>query len=174
MYLEYTGQLNQYAKISEFDWGIAAWPHATGSQYPMHHGAWMDQWAVFKGTKNPEGSWAFLKFIASPEGATITDVKRGSPSSRRSLGQAWVDQWKGQLPKVDPKQLQVVVEALAFDSLTPDNWSVNFSPLDSKVLSPALDKVSLGQQSAGDALKGIKPQMEGAIAETLKTMGYAG
>ena len=68
----------------------------------------------------------------------------------------------------------MVVEALAFDSLTPDNWSVNFSPLDSKVLSPALDKVSLGQQSAADALKGIKTQMDGAIAETHKTMGYAG
>ena len=40
--------------------------------------------------------------------------------------------------------------------------------------SPALDKVSLGQQSAADALKGIKPQMEAAIAETLKTMGYSG
>src|SRR5438309_1606005 len=54
----------------------------------MHHGAWMDRWAIFKAAKNPEGSWEFLKFIASPEGQTITDVKRGSPSSRKSLGHA--------------------------------------------------------------------------------------
>ena len=174
MYLEYTGFLNQYAKITDFEWGIAAWPHASGSQYPMHHGAWMDQWAIFKAAKNLEGSWEFLKYIASPEGQTITDVKRGSPSSRKSLGQAWVNFWREQIPKLDPKQINVAVEAMTLDSLTPDNWSVNFSPLDGKVLAPALDKVALGQQSAADALKAIKPQMDAAVADTHKTMGYTG
>ena len=135
MYLEYTGFLNQYAKITDFEWGIAAWPHASGSQYPMHHGAWMDQWAIFKAAKNLEGSWEFLKYIASPEGQTITDVKRGSPSARKSLGQAWVNFWREQIPKLDPKQINVAVEAMSLDSLTPDNWSVNFSPLDGKVLA---------------------------------------
>jgi hypothetical protein len=67
-----------------------------------------------------------------------------------------------------------VIDATTIDSLTPDNWSVNHSPIDDKVLGPALDKVALGQQSAADVIKGIKPQMDAAIADTLKTMGYSG
>jgi multiple sugar transport system substrate-binding protein len=174
MYLEYTGQLNQYAKITDFEWGIAPWPHVAKDQYPTHHGAWIDQWSIFKAAKNVEGSWEFLKFVASPDGEKITDIQRGSPSSRKAMGQAWVDQWKSQLPKVDAKQLQVITDAMAFDWLTPDNWSVNFSPVDEKVLEPALDKVFLGQQSAADAIKGVKPKIDQAIADTLKSMGYSG
>jgi multiple sugar transport system substrate-binding protein len=174
MYLEYTGQLNLYAKITDFDWGIAPWPHGAKDQYPTHHGAWIDQWAIFKTTKNVEGSWLFLQFLVSKDGENLTDIQRGSPSSRKSMGQAWVDQWKSQLPKVDPKQLQVVTDALAIDWLTPDNWSVNFSPVDDKVLEPALQKVSLGQQSASDAINGVKPKVDQAIADSLKSMGYTG
>lgn len=174
MYLEYTGFLSQYAKITDFEWGIAAWPHASKDQFPSHHGAWSGQWSIFKAVKNVNGSWEFLKFLTSPDGERITDIQRGSPSSRKSMGPAWVDQWKSQLPKIDAKQLQVVTDAMSLDWLTPDNWSVNFSPVDEKVLEPALDKVFLGEQSAGDAIKAVKPKIDQAIADSLKTMGYSG
>ncbi len=174
MHLESMAYLNQYMTLTDFEWGIAAWPHAAKDPSPTHHGAWIDQWAVFKATKNVEGSWEFLKFLASPDGERITDVDRGSPSGRKSVAQMWVDSWKVKLPKMDVKQLQVVVDAMAIDSLTPDNWAVNFSPVNDKVLKPALDKVTLGQQSAADAIKAVKPRLEQEIADTPKSMGYSG
>ena len=47
-------------------------------------------------------------------------------------------------------------------------------PINDKVLKPALDKVTLGQQSAADAIKAVKPRIEQEIADTLKSMGYSG
>jgi multiple sugar transport system substrate-binding protein len=167
------GWMGQYANITDFDWGIAAWPHAAPDQMPTHHGAWKDQNAIFKDTHNPDGSWEFLKFLTSAEGQQTLLIQQGDPGTRASLKQPWIDYWNKKAPKLG-EQLKVATDAMAFDYLTPDNWAVNFSPINDKVLAPALDKVSLGQQTAVDAIKAVKPQMDQAIADTLSTMGFQG
>jgi len=165
------GRFGQYAKIKDFEWGIAAWPHNPKDKMPLHHGDWRDQDAIFKNTPNPEGSWEFLKYVDGPEGQQILLVQQGDASNRKSLQQPWIDYWSKQIPAL-ADQLKVATDAMTFDYFTPDNWSVNHSPISDKVLKPALDKVSIGQQTAADTIKQIKPQVDAAIADTLKTMGY--
>jgi multiple sugar transport system substrate-binding protein len=167
------GWMGQYSKITDFEWGIAAWPHASQDQFPTHQGAWKDQNAIFKNTRNPDGSWEFLKFVTSPEGQQTLLIQQEDPGTRRSLQQAWIDYWKQKMPKLTD-QLKVATDAMSFDYLTPDNWGVNFSTINDKVLAPAIQKVTLGEQAAVDMIKEVTPTMDQAIADTLKTMGYVG
>lgn len=174
MWLEYTSLLSQYTAITDFDWGIAAWPHASNEQRPSHQGDWIEQWAIINQTKNPDGAWEFMKFLVSPQGQTTLLLNAGAFGSRKSLLQTWLNNWKAKLPKIDPKQLQLALTVQDFDWLTPDNWGVNFSPIDNKVLEPGLQKVTLGEQTATDAINQMKSAMDQGIADTLKTMGYSG
>lgn len=173
MWFQSIGWMGQYSKITDFEWGIAAWPHAAPDQRPTHQGAWKDQNAIFKDTRNPEGSWEFLKFVTSPAGQQTLLIQNGDPGTRKSLQQDWINFWNQKMPKVADR-LKVATDAMAFDFLTPDNWGVNFSTINDKVLAPAIQRVTLGQQTAKEMINQVKPSMDQAIADTLKTMGYTG
>jgi multiple sugar transport system substrate-binding protein len=165
--------LSVYAGIKDFEWGIATWPHAAGQPHPMHHGDWYDSWSMFKDTPNQDGSWELLKYMASPDGERGVAIASGRLGARKSLGDEWMTQWKTKVPK-QADQLGVVVGAQAFDWPTPDNFSVNFSPVNDKVQSPIIQKTLLGQGTAADNIKAAQADADAAIADSLKTMGYTG
>lgn len=165
MYLSDLGALSEQSKITEFDWGIAARPHPT--KIAAHTGVWVDEWSMFAKVRNPDGSWEFMKHMVSPDGEKIYPISYGPIGSRQSLGQPWIDTWKTKLPK-QADQLDVAVKGVPLEFVTPDNFTVNLSPINDQGIQPELDKLFLGQQSATDAIKAMIPKVQKLIADTTK------
>jgi multiple sugar transport system substrate-binding protein len=168
MYLGSIGSLSQFSKIKEFEWGMAARPHP--SKIAPHTGVWVDWWSMFKNVRNPDGSWEFMKHMVSPDGEKIYPIAYGPIGSRQSLGSFWTETWSKNINK-PAEQLNVAVNAVPLEYVTPDNFTVNFSPINDEAIQPELDKVFLGKESATDALKAMKPKVEKLIADTTKGMG---
>ena len=72
------------------------------------------------------------------------------------------------MPKLSDAELKVITEAPKYEVLDLENWTVNFSPIYSQVLSPELDKVYLGQETAVDGMKAITPKVQKIIDDTSK------
>jgi len=147
---------------------MAARPHPT--TLPSHTGVWVDEWAMFAKVRNPDGSWEFMKHMVSPDGEKIYPISYGPIASREALGSDWVNTWTKKINKTTD-QLDVAVNAVPIEFVTPDNFTVNLSPINDEGIQPELDKLFLGQQSAMDALKAMKPKVEKLIADTTKDMG---
>lgn len=168
MYLSDIGSLSQFAKIKEFEWGMAARPHPT--KLASHTGIWVDKWSMFKQVRNPEGSWLFMKHMVSPEGLRIYPMAYGPIPSRQSLGKEWADLWTKNVGK-PVEELNVAVDAVDQEFVTPDNFTVNFSPINDGAIQPEVDKIYLGNQSASDGIKAMQPKVEKLIADTAKDAG---
>jgi multiple sugar transport system substrate-binding protein len=165
MSLDSLGVLSEQSKITQFDWGIAARPRPTKA--PSHTGVWVDEWSMFAQVRNPDGSWEFMKHMVSPDGEKIYPMAYGPIGSRQSLGPSWLDTWKTKIPKV-ADQLSVAVNAVPLEFVTPDNFTVNLSPINDQGIQPEIDKLFLGQQSATDAIKAMVPKVQKLIADTSK------
>ena len=155
------GSLSNFAKIDSFEWGVAPPPNPPdGAKRHMH--VWIDFWSMIKGVKNLEGAWQLMKFMVSPEAQKIYPIAYGPLSSRLSLGPDWLKQQKTSL-KLSDAEINVMVEGPKYEQIDPENWTVNFSPINSKALQPALDKVWLGDVSAADAIKEAAPAIRKLI-----------
>ena len=120
---------------------------------------------MIKGVKNLEGSWEFMKFMMSPDAQRIYPIQYGPQSARLSLGKEWLDVQKSRL-KLSEAELAVMTEGPKYEQIDPENWTVNFSPINSQALQPALDKVWLGDLSAADAITQAAPAIRKLIEET--------
>jgi len=162
------GSLSNFAKIDAFEWGVAPAPNPpAGAQRHLH--VWIDFWSMIKGVKNLEGAWKLMKFMMTPEAQRIYPMAYGPLSSRLSLGQEWLTIQKSTL-KLSDDELNVMVQGPTYEQIDPENWSANFSPINSKALQPALDKVWLGDMSAADAIKEAAPGIRKLITETKATI----
>lgn len=159
------GSLPDYAKITTFDWGIGIIPKPPGGAKSTQH-LWIDFWSMIKGTKNADGAWQLLKFMVSPDAQKIYPIAYGPMSSLLSLGDYWAQAQKKSLPKLSDAELKVITEAPKYEVLDLENWTVNFSPIYSQVLSPELDKIFLGQETAADGLNGITSKVQKIIDDT--------
>ena len=56
----------------------------------------------------------------------------------------------------------------------PDNFTVNFSPVNDGAIQPEVDKIYLGNQTASDGIKAMQPKVEKLIADTAKDAGASG
>jgi hypothetical protein len=83
-----------------------------------------------------------------------------------SLAQDWIEVQKGKLPKLSEAEIQVMTEAPKLEVIDPENWTVNFSVINSQQLKPALDKVWLGEQDAQTAVTEAAPAIRKLIDET--------
>ncbi len=145
------GSLSNFAKIDQFEWGVAPVPNPPGGA-KRHLHVWIDFWSMIKGVKNLEGAWQLMKFMISPEAQQIYPISYGPLRARASLGPDWLKIQKSAL-KLSDAEINVMVDGPKYEQIDPENWTVNFSPLNSKVLQPALDKVWLGEATAADAIK---------------------
>lgn len=159
------GRLSQYAEIEAFEWGVAPAPFpANGEARHLH--VWIDFWSMIKGVKNLEGSWQFLKFMVSPEAQKIYPIEYGPQSSLLSLGSYWLDLQKSKLPQLSEAELQVMTEAPKLEQIDPENWTVNFSVINSQALQPALDKIWLGEETVEASIMEAAPKIRKLIDET--------
>ncbi|HEY3110560.1 MAG TPA: sugar ABC transporter substrate-binding protein [Chloroflexota bacterium] len=159
------GRLSRYATIKDFDWGVGVKPRPPKGD-PRHHVVWIDFWSMIKGVKNPEGAWQLLKFMVSAEGQKIYPIEYGPMSSLSSLASQWADVNHKKLPKLSDKEFQAITEAPKYESIDPENWTVNFSVINAQALKPGLDNVFLGKESAADAIKALVPKVKKAIDES--------
>jgi multiple sugar transport system substrate-binding protein len=159
------GRLSQYAKITDFEWGVAAAPNPPGGE-KRHLHVWIDFWSMIKGVKNLEGSWEFLKFMVSSEAQKIYPIEYGPQSSLLSLGSYWLDIQKKQLPNLSDAELKALTEAPKYEQIDPENWTVNFSVINAQVLQPALDVVWLGEKTAAESIAEVAPNIRKLIDET--------
>ena len=145
------GSLSNFAKIDSFEWGVAPPPNPPGGA-KRHLHVWIDFWSMIKGVKNLDGAWELMKFMVSPEAQRIYPIAYGPLSALTSLGPDWLKTQKSSL-KLSDAEIGVMVDGPKYEQIDPENWTVNFSPINSKALQPALDKVWLGDLSAADAIK---------------------
>jgi multiple sugar transport system substrate-binding protein len=158
------GNLADLSKVTAFEWGVAPSPQPpAGAKRHLH--VWIDFWSMIKGVKNVDGAWELMKFMVSPEAQKIYPIQYGPMSARLSLGKDWIDLQKGQL-KLSDAELKVMTDAPTYEQIDPENWTVNFSPINSQALQPALDKVWLGDLSAADAITQAAPAIRKLIEET--------
>jgi len=68
--------------------------------------------------------------------------------------------------KLSEAELGVMTEAPKHEQIDPENWTVNFSPINSQALQPALDKIWLGEQTPQDAIAQAAPAIRKLIDET--------
>src|SRR6266545_5034466 len=158
------GNLADFAKITAFEWGVAPAPNPPkGEKRHLH--VWIDFWSMIKGVKNLDGSWEFMKFMVSPEAQRIYPIQYGPQSARLSLGKEWLDVQKSRL-KLSEAELAVMTEGPKYEQIDPENWTVNFSPINSQALQPALDKVWIGESTAAQAIAEMAPAIRKLIEET--------
>lgn len=165
MKIDNIGNLSTYAKITDFDWGVAAAPFPPGGG-KRHLHVWIDFWSMIKGVKNLEGSWKFLKFMVSPEAQKIYPIEYGPQSSLLSLGSYWLDTQKKLLPKFSDAEMATMTEAPKLEQIDLENWTVNFSVINAQALQPALDSIWLGEKSAADGINEAAPKIRQLIDET--------
>jgi multiple sugar transport system substrate-binding protein len=165
MKIDNIGNLSTYAKITDFDWGVAAAPFPPDGS-PRHLHVWIDFWSMIKGVKNLDGSWKFLKFMVSPEAQKIYPIQYGPQSSLLSLGPEWLKIQKQLLPKITDAELSCMTEAPKYEQIDLENWTVNFSVINSQALQPALDSIWLGEKSAKDGITEAAPSIRKAIDDT--------
>jgi multiple sugar transport system substrate-binding protein len=159
------GNLSAYQQITDFDWGIAAAPFPAGGG-DRHLHVWIDFWSMIKGVKNLTGSWKFLKFMVSAEAQKIYPIEYGPQSSLTSLGQTWLEKQKSLMPKKTAKELQTMIDAPKYESIDLENWTVNFSVINSQALQPALDACWLGEKPAKDTIAAAAPKIRQLITDT--------
>ena len=167
MKIDNIGNLSTYAKITDFDWGVAAAPFPSDGS-PRHLHVWIDFWSMIKGVKNMEGSWKFLKFMVSPEAQKIYPIQYGPQSSLLSLGSEWLKIQKQLLPKITDAELTCMTEAPKYEQIDLENWTVNFSVVNAQALKPALDTIWLGEKTAAAGIKEAAPAIRKVIEDTKK------
>ncbi|OUS74324.1 ABC transporter substrate-binding protein [Paenibacillus sp. MY03] len=113
--------------------------------------------SMFKSTKYPQESWELIKYLIDPE-SSIDMITAGTwmPSYK-----SWYTEndllarWTENLASRPSGYKDAIVEVLLDSShQTPTGYVKNFSKI-MDVVSPALDKVWLGQQTAQEALDGV-------------------
>jgi multiple sugar transport system substrate-binding protein len=164
MSIDNIGTLSELSKVTAFEWGVAPAPNPPkGEKRHLH--VWIDFWSMIAGVKNLDGAWEFMKFMVSPEAQRIYPIQYGPQSARLSLGKDWLDVQKSRL-KLTEAEIGVMVEAPKYEQIDPENWTVNFSPINQQALQPMLDKIWLGEQTAADAIAQAAPDIRKLIDET--------
>jgi multiple sugar transport system substrate-binding protein len=165
MHMGNIGELSTYAKITDFEWGVAAAPNPPGG-VKRHLHVWIDFWSMIKGVKNPEGSWKFMKFMVSPEAQKIDPIEFGPQSSLLSLGSYWLDIQKKLMPNLSDTELKTLTEGPKYEQIDLENWTVNFSQINAQALQPAMDECWLGEKPAKDIINAAAPKIRDLINQT--------
>lgn len=121
--------------------------------------------SMFKSSKHPEESWELMKALIDPE-SSIDMLTAGTwmPAERDwYTDQALLDRWtKDQPARPSGYQGAVIDMLLEHSHATPTGYVKNFNKI-MDVVTPALDKVWLGQQTAQAAMDGIAEKAQAQV-----------
>ncbi len=113
--------------------------------------------SMFKSTKYPQESWELIKYLIDPE-SSIDMITAGTwmPAYKSWYTESdLLSRWTDNLASRPSGYRDAIVEVMLNSShQTPTGYVKNFSKL-MDIVSPALDKVWLGQQSAQEAMNAI-------------------
>ncbi len=101
----------QYLRFveDEVDWDIAPLPKGPAGRFTL---ATSDGWSIWKGTKNRDAAWEFLKYLQSDEHTDIATRYAGQQSARKSHQQQWVKAFRETNPKLADKALKWCADAV--------------------------------------------------------------
>jgi len=134
------------------DFGIAPLPKGPAGQATSINptGA-----VVYKGTKNPDAAWAFVKYLASPAAQTkIMDLKASMPANKEVLTGPFATSFDG---------AQVLVDAIDYAKIKPsfkgyNEWTTALqTELDTNVFTDP-------NKTAKQAVTDVLPQLDGILA----------
>jgi multiple sugar transport system substrate-binding protein len=165
MYLGNIGDLSTLQQVKDLNWGLAAAPFPPDGS-PRHQHVWIDFWSMIKGVKNLEGAWQFLKFMVSADAQKIYPIEYGPQSSLKSLASYWVEKQKALMPTKTAQEFQTMIDAPKYEQIDLENWTINFSPINTQALQPMLDVIWLGEKTAEQAIKEATPKINQLIKDT--------
>jgi multiple sugar transport system substrate-binding protein len=134
------------------DFGIAPLPKGPAGQATSINptGA-----VVYKGTKNPDAAWAFVKYLASPAAQTqIMQLKASLPVNKEVLAGSFASSFDG---------AKVLADAIAYAHLKPsfkgyNDWTTALqTEIDANVFTDP-------SKTAKQALTDVLPQLDGILA----------
>src|SRR6476620_9614590 len=134
------------------DFGIAPLPKGSAGQATSINptGA-----VVYKGTKNPDAAWAFVKYLASPAAQTkIMDLKASMPANKEVLTGPFATSFDG---------AQVLVDAIDYAKIKPsfkgyNEWTTALqTELDTNFFTDP-------NKTAKQAVTDVLPQLDGILA----------
>ena len=152
--------LLQYAE-ADSNWACASWPSATDPLaflYPMG-------FYIFKGSRHPDEAWRFAEYMGTPE----ANLKWATASSRMPAmpqnGPAWLEYFAAKKPNA---RMHVITDMLDYPKSTtaePFIYHPRFSEFATKVITPSLDPVWLGEKTAKEVLPQMQADLEALLAE---------
>ena len=134
------------------DFGIAPLPKGTAGQATSINptGA-----VVYKGSKNPDAAWAFVKYLASPAAQTkLMELKASLPANKEVLAGPFATSFDG---------AKVLADAIAYAHLKPsfkgyDEWTTTLqTEIDANVFTEP-------KKTAKQAITDILPQLDSILA----------
>lgn len=146
-------RLGTFADVP-FKWAVANLPAGpTGIHSNRTGGA---GFAINANSKNPEAAWAFLQYLAGPEGQSIFAGAKAAAVPAMTGNETVRAAFKAPFGDVFLKEADVGEQFPQFP---------RFVDLSNLYIQPALDLVWNGESSAADALGGIKDKVNAELAK---------
>lgn len=146
-------RLGTFADVP-FKWAVANLPGGpTGIHSNRTGGA---GFAVNANSKNPEAAWAFLQYLAGPEGQSIFAGAKAAAVPAMTGNETVRAAFKAPFGDVFLKEADVGEQFPQFP---------RFVDLSNLYIQPALDLVWNGESTAADALGGIKDKVNAELAK---------
>ena len=103
------GAIMFYVNESRFDWALTHLPPGAARRATL---GTTDGWAVYRGTKQPEACWEFLRFLTGNKFQPFIMESWGGIPCRASLLPRWKDTVTGAYPVLADANLDAVLEVL--------------------------------------------------------------
>src|SRR5262249_24914378 len=149
-----------YKNIKDFKWDVANWPKGPkGRVVEMEP----DGYSIFKGSKNPDAAWDFLKFVIYEPGGTLRQATYGTIPAIKQV--AFSDAYLKS--KGFPQHVRLPLDD-ALRSGRSNDFGQGWIEWTSKS-TDALQEAWLGKKSIEQAAK----DADDAITKVLKQQGNA-
>ncbi len=135
-------------RIKDFEWDVAVPTMRKRRATPL----WPDSISMYSGTKAPEASWHFLRYVVGPEGQkTITELGRGAPVLKSvASSPAFLQEQR------DPRSIRMYLDLPPYGVVT--QYTTVWTELE-QANREELEPVFLGKRSARDAVTALVPRI---------------
>ncbi len=135
-------------RITDFEWDVAPMPRQKKSAAPL----WPDSISINAATKNPDASWALVRYVVDTEGQqTITSMGRGVPVLKAVASSPAFLQTDR-----DPGSVKLYLDVPQYGVVT--QYTTVWDDME-KINRQELEPVFLGQRTAKEAVVNLVPQI---------------